>query len=219
VLYLRPVKKGAKPEWQKTKNGIAFTTTGKIFEVPVYDFYEEIFDRFVKPAVSSASTRPTNLTIFAYGQSGTGKSHVINGTMKLTAKHLFSAGNSEPSPIISVSGTEMVSNDDETDLLFKKAQDEKQNRRASVSIKTVSDELDLTKYMDEWKNKRSTEATEKNSVSSRSHGFFTVTVNTKSTITGKPIVSKLTFIDLAGNETLKGATDEIKTQGQKINNR
>ncbi|KAI9216617.1 P-loop containing nucleoside triphosphate hydrolase protein [Blastocladiella britannica] len=155
----------------------------------------------------------TNVTVFAYGATGSGKTHTMNGTDRApgiipqTLRALFGQFDSEKF-IISMSYIEIY-NEQVRDLLSASKQgaeyldvrDDGIKGTVIAGMKTVeAKSADVLLLQAERAGRfRITEATAANSVSSRSHAVLQLTLIA---IDGKRrrLVSKLSLIDLAGSE-------------------
>ena len=180
-----------------------------------------------------------NCTIFAYGQTGTGKTYTMSGDMSDTLGLISdSAGiiprvlNSlftrleadEAESSVKCSFIELY-NEELRDLLSKddgtklKIYDDAQKKGHSATmvqgmeeshIRTSSDGIQL---LQAGSHKRQVAATKCNDLSSRSHTVFTVTAYMKrSTDTGEDFISvgKLNLVDLAGSENIQRSGAENK---------
>jgi kinesin family member 11 len=180
-----------------------------------------------------------NCTVFAYGQTGTGKTYTMSGDMTDTLGLLSDAAGIIPRVLYSLfrklEGEETESSvkcsfielyneelrdllavDDNTKLkLFEDGQ--KKGHSATIVqgmeesyIKTAQEGV---KLLQEGSHKRQVAATKCNDLSSRSHTVFTVTVYTKRiTDSGEDFVSsgKLNLVDLAGSENIQRSGAENK---------
>lgn len=188
------------------------------------DLVQSVFDGF-------------NITIFAYGQTGAGKTWTMNGNVKdeemwgvapRTFRELFNQierkkDRCDCSVIFSM--VELY-RQDVIDLLRQKdiARVDAEplgvrlDKEGSVVIdgiieKTVfnTDEL-MTEY-DYGMNMRSVAATAMNSESSRSHLILMIRITSKNKTTGEVLKGKILICDLAGSERLKKS--EVTGDGQK----
>lgn len=179
-----------------------------------------------------------NCTIFAYGQTGTGKTYTMSGDITDMLPLSDNAGiiprvlhglfarleNEECENSVKVSFIELY-NEELRDLLsrddsVKLKIYEENSKRGSVStvvqgmeeshITSASKGLQLLKS---GSHKRQVAATKCNDLSSRSHTVFTITVYIKRiTETGEEYVSagKLNLVDLAGSENIQRSGAENK---------
>ncbi|OWZ18615.1 Kinesin [Phytophthora megakarya] len=183
-----------------------------------------------------------NGTIFAYGQTGAGKSHTMEGygdqpgIIPNSFKHVFDKV--ELSTVwnkrILVRASYLeIYNEEIRDLLSKdpkNALDLKENADSGVYVKgltaqVVKDAAEIDHVMQTGKKNRSVGATLMNQTSSRSHSIFTIVVECLSEGSaggdGKDhvCVGKLNLVDLAGSErqSKTGATGDRLQEANKIN--
>lgn len=180
-----------------------------------------------------------NGTIFAYGQTGTGKTHTISGIPKdPTHKGIMPRSfdtvfksiecDSKCQYLVRASYLEIY-NEEIRDLLSKNGQNklELKEKDGTVYVKDLSTFVvkspeDMMEVFNEGTVNRHVRATNMNDTSSRSHSIFTITIESsqigpdgKSHIK----VGKLNIVDLAGSERLDktGAQGEGAKEGIKIN--
>ncbi|GMH91959.1 hypothetical protein TL16_g12208 [Triparma laevis f. inornata] len=197
-------------------------------------FYEECCYALVESALSGY-----NGTIFAYGQTGCGKTHTmqglpspdsLRGVIPRSFDHIFEA-------IRIAEGMEFlvrcsyleIYNEDIRDLLGKdpnKKLELKEDPNKGVYTKdltctVVSDEESINLVMEKGLKERTVAATAMNDTSSRSHAIFTIWVEVSEVVEGKEMfrVGKLNLVDLAGSERQKktGASGDRLKEGAKIN--
>lgn len=162
-----------------------------------------------------------NSTIFAYGQTGTGKTYTMTGSYKKPDQkgiipnafdHIFtqiSRSSEEKSFVVTVTFLEIY-NEDVHDLLSSTPNKNLEIRERidiGVYVKELSgytvDSVDSIKELMRRGNRnRITRATLMNDISSRSHAIFTITVEMKNKFDNKTLVGKLNLVDLAGSERL-----------------
>ncbi|ETV82639.1 hypothetical protein H257_05216 [Aphanomyces astaci] len=181
-----------------------------------------------------------NGTIFAYGQTGAGKSHTMEGypdppdqrgIIPNSFKHIFDkvAITKKKQVLVRASYLEIY-NEEIRDLLSKDPKaslDLKENVDSGVYVKNltaqvVKDAAEIDAVMQQGKKNRSVGATMMNQTSSRSHSLFTIVVECLSDgIDGKDhvCVGKLNLVDLAGSErqSKTGATGDRLQEANKIN--
>ncbi|POS83920.1 hypothetical protein EPUL_004281 [Erysiphe pulchra] len=182
---------------------------------------EELFTSEVSPHLKSLF-RGLDLTIFAYGVTGTGKTHTMRGGMKLADRgvipRLLSAIYRRGRKVTKDSGGETtievslayyeIYNDKVYDLFEKPEKRtlaglplrEKDGKTVVVGLSehACNDLKEFEKLYIEANHNRSTAGTKLNSQSSRSHAILQVKV---SQITGdRKLVSIASAIDLAGSE-------------------
>ena len=180
-----------------------------------------------------------NCTIFAYGQTGTGKTYTMSGNMSDTAGLVSESAGIIPRVLHSLFGKlegeeaessvkcsfielyneelrDLLSSDDHVKLkIYEDAQ--KKGHAATIiqgmeesHIQTAGAGIQL---LQDGSHKRQVAATKCNDLSSRSHTVFTVTVYLKRTTeTGEDYVSagKLNLVDLAGSENIQRSGAENK---------
>ncbi|CAG9558640.1 unnamed protein product [Danaus chrysippus] len=195
---------------------------------------EDVYNDVVKNIVEAA-TRGFNGTIFAYGQTSSGKTYTMRGTNKvpgiipLAVLNLFDTIKNIPDRdfVVRVSYIEIY-NESLIDLL---------NLRNTVRIKkthsgvklfttekvTVTPE-EVLELMKKGNVNRHTGSTHMNKKSSRSHSIFQITIESRVHIEGAEEVdvvnvSLLNFVDLAGLERSgeTGATGLQFKEGTHIN--
>ncbi|OLL25029.1 Kinesin-like protein bimC [Neolecta irregularis DAH-3] len=195
---------------------------------------EMVFDDVVQPMLEEVLSG-YNCTVFAYGQTGTGKTYTMSGDVidilgsyspnagiiPRTLYKLFSAldaANTEYS--VKCSFIELY-NEDLRDLLsideeVKLRMFEDSSKR-SVLIQgmeevVISSAADGVKYLQSGTEKRQVAATRSNEFSSRSHTVFTILVHIKETAEGDDVlrVGKLNLVDLAGSENISRSGAENK---------
>ncbi len=180
-----------------------------------------------------------NCTIFAYGQTGTGKTYTMSGDMSDTLGLLSDSAGIIPRVLHSLFGKleadeaetsvkcsfielyneelrDLLSLDDTTKLKIYEDGQKKGHSATLVHgmeeshIKSAGDGI---KLLQNGSHKRQVAATKCNDLSSRSHTVFTVTAYIKRTTeTGEDFVSagKLNLVDLAGSENIQRSGAENK---------
>lgn len=166
---------------------------------------QEVYNAVVRPVVMEV-IEGYNCTIFAYGQTGTGKTFTMEGArsddplinweddplvgiIPRAVSHLFSALNAISNCEYSVKISYIELYNEELSDLLSESQDlneklrifEDSNRKGSVVIPnleeiTVSDKKEVYKILQKGAEKRQKAATYMNAQSSRSHSIFSVTV-------------------------------------------
>ncbi|CAF9912688.1 MAG: kinesin motor protein cin8 [Alectoria fallacina] len=197
-----------------------------------------IYDDVVTPILDEM-LQGYNCTIFAYGQTGTGKTYTMSGDMSDTLGFLSDSAGIIPRVLHSLFGKleedeaessvkcsfielyneelrDLLSLDDTTKL---KIYDDAQKKGHSATIVQGMEEAhiktarDGIKLLQDGSHKRQVAATKCNDLSSRSHTVFTVTAYIKRTTeTGEDFVSagKLNLVDLAGSENIQRSGAENK---------
>ncbi|KAH9069113.1 hypothetical protein Ae201684P_004807 [Aphanomyces euteiches] len=200
---------------------------------------QQVYDT-AATAIVEAVMDGYNGTIFAYGQTGAGKSHTMEGypdppeqrgIIPNSFKHIFDkvAITKKKQILVRASYLEIY-NEEIRDLLSKDPRaglDLKENVDSGVYVKNltaqvVKDAAEIDAVMQQGKKNRSVGATMMNQTSSRSHSIFTIVVECLSDgIDGKDhvCVGKLNLVDLAGSErqSKTGATGDRLQEANKIN--
>ncbi|CAN8010888.1 unnamed protein product, partial [Ixodes pacificus] len=225
---LNPADRGAPPK--------CFTFDGAY---DVDSTTEQIYFDIVYPIVESVS-EGYNGTVFAYGQTGCGKSFSMQGCrlpqqskqkgiIPRAFEHIFEAiAAADASKYLVHASYLEIYNEDIRDLLAddpKKKVDLKEHPDKGVyvpglSLHPVQDVQSCEAVMERgWKN-RSVGATLMNADSSRSHSIFTIHLE-QMELTGRKCIrsGKLNLVDLAGSErqAKTGATGERLREATKIN--
>eukprot|EP00879_Flechtneria_rotunda_P024890 GHRR01026413.1.p1 GENE.GHRR01026413.1~~GHRR01026413.1.p1 ORF type:complete len:401 (+),score=95.22 GHRR01026413.1:223-1425(+) len=181
-----------------------------------------------------------NGTIFAYGQTGTGKTHTMEGYSDDPAQqgiipqsfdHIFRAieGSADTQYLVRASFLEIY-NEEIRDLLSKNPKDKlelKEHKDSGVYVKNlnafvVKSVPEIRNVLEVGKKNRSVGATLMNQDSSRSHSVFSITIETIQqgpAADGHIRVGKLNLVDLAGSErqSKTGATGDRLKEATKIN--
>ncbi|CAK9797030.1 Centromere-associated protein E [Anthophora plagiata] len=194
----------------------------------------DVFDTIVKPIVN-ASVNGFNGTVFAYGQTSSGKTYTMMGTAEepgiipLTIQYMFDAitntmgrefllrvsyleiYNEKVNDLLNKSGIDLKIKEDGNGQVILKCKEEITNCPENV--------LSIMKKGD--KNRRIGE-TNMNERSSRSHTIFRITIESREAggdSDGAIQVSQLNLVDLAGSERARqtGATGERFKEGRHIN--
>ncbi|KKK18056.1 Kinesin-like protein [Aspergillus ochraceoroseus] len=188
-----------------------------------------------------------NCTIFAYGQTGTGKTYTMSGDMNDTLGILSDNAGIIPRVLYSLfhklADTEStvkcsfieLYNEELRDLLSAEENpklkiyenEQKKGHNGSTMVQGMEETyIDSAtagiKLLQEGSHKRQVAATKCNDLSSRSHTVFTITVHTKRTTeSGEEYVrpGKLNLVDLAGSENIQrsGAENKRATEAGLIN--
>ena len=199
-----------------------------------------MYNRVARPIVSNV-LEGYNGTIFAYGQTGTGKTFTMEGDRSVAElkgiipnsfAHIFghiAKSGDDKNFLVRVSYLEIY-NEEVRDLLGKDQQarlEVKERPDMGVYVKDLStcvvnnaDEMD--KIMTMGNKNRSVGATNMNAHSSRSHAIFTTTIECAEKGADKQTmfrVGKLHLVDLAGSErqAKTGASGQRLKEATKIN--
>ncbi|KAI1327462.1 kinesin-domain-containing protein [Xylariaceae sp. FL0255] len=197
----------------------------------------EIFDYSIRPTVDDI-LNGYNGTVFAYGQTGAGKSYTMMGTRvddqdgkgitPRIVEQIFSSILASPPTIeytVRVSFMEIYM-ERIRDLLAPQNDNlpvhEEKNRGVYVKglleiyVSSVEEVFEVMKRGDAERN---VAATRMNEGSSRSHSIFVITVTQKNIETGSMKSGQLFLVDLAGSEKVgkTGASGQTLEEAKKIN--
>ncbi|KAI1499669.1 P-loop containing nucleoside triphosphate hydrolase protein [Biscogniauxia marginata] len=197
----------------------------------------EIFDYSIRPTVDDI-LNGYNGTVFAYGQTGAGKSYTMMGTSiedeegkgitPRIIEQIFSSIMSSPATIeytVRVSYMEIYM-ERIRDLLAPQNDNlpvhEEKNRGVYVKGLLeiyVSSVEEVFEVMKRGGAARAVAATNMNQESSRSHSIFVITVTQKNLETGSMKSGQLFLVDLAGSEKVgkTGASGQTLEEAKKIN--
>ncbi|KAL8773707.1 MAG: hypothetical protein Q9209_001475 [Squamulea sp. 1 TL-2023] len=197
-----------------------------------------VFEDVVTPLLDEM-LQGYNCTIFAYGQTGTGKTYTMSGDMSQTMGILSDAAGVIPRVLHSLFSKleadeaessvkcsfielyneelrDLVAVEDSTKL---KIYDDAQKKGHGATLVQGMEESYIKsagagiKLLQDGSHKRQVAATKCNDLSSRSHTVFTITVYIKRTAeNGEDFVSagKLNLVDLAGSENIQRSGAENK---------
>jgi kinesin family protein 2/24 len=183
-------------------------------------------------SIPSKERFPVDSTVFLYGKTGTGKSHTINGIVQLFSQDVFNLiKNSQQDIRIGISAVEIVagtkgfivSKDNICDLYnngvlvyFRDDADGTVHLRGAKEY-ACDNGTQMNAYIERAKTIRRTQATTRNTESSRSHLIYFIRIRAAAdNLEDGEILSTITFVDLAGNEGqqdslyFKGNSDQIK---------
>eukprot|EP00656_Telonema_subtile_P020540 TRINITY_DN2164_c0_g1_i1.p1 TRINITY_DN2164_c0_g1~~TRINITY_DN2164_c0_g1_i1.p1 ORF type:complete len:807 (-),score=268.75 TRINITY_DN2164_c0_g1_i1:182-2602(-) len=210
----------------------------------VYDWNSQqrgVYDEIGYPIINSVMSG-YNGTVFAYGQTGTGKSHTMQGIndppemrgiIPNSFEHVFDniAADQTKEFLVRASYLEIY-NEEIRDLLGKDSKSKlelKEDKDKGVYVKdlntfVVRNVQEIDHVMNVGQKNRTVGATLMNQDSSRSHSIFTITVETSEPDPADPKknkikAGKLNLVDLAGSERQgkTGATGERLKEATKIN--
>ncbi|EAQ87910.1 kinesin heavy chain [Chaetomium globosum CBS 148.51] len=197
----------------------------------------DIFDFSIKPTVDDI-LNGYNGTVFAYGQTGAGKSYTMMGSSiddddgkgvipriveQIFANILSSTANIEYTVRVSYMEIYM---ERIRDLLEPRNDNlpvhEEKNRGVYVKGLLeiyVSSVQEVFEVMRRGGNARAVAATNMNQESSRSHSIFVITITQKNVETGSAKSGQLFLVDLAGSEKVgkTGASGQTLEEAKKIN--
>ena len=198
---------------------------------------EDIYRTTAKTIVDS-TLEGYNGTIFAYGQTGTGKSHTmegkdspaeLRGVIPRSFNHIFEAIDAAQDTDFLVRASYLeIYNEEIRDLLGKNPNSKlelKEHVDTGVYVKdltafVVKGVSEITNVLTVGKKNRTVGSTLMNQDSSRSHSLFTITIEQSSRgAEGHIRVGKLNMVDLAGSErqSKTGATGARLKEATKIN--
>ncbi|KAD6119331.1 hypothetical protein E3N88_10602 [Mikania micrantha] len=174
---------------------------------------KEIFEREVMPLIP-AVVNGSNATIFAYGATGSGKTFIMQGNdevaglMPMATSTILSLSEKMGGRSVEISYYEIYM-DRCYDLLEVKAKeiavlDDKDGRPHLIGLSKIPihSMLDFQEAFSCCLQRRKVAHTGLNDVSSRSHGILVISVS------NGPVIGKINFIDLAGNEDNKRSGNE-----------
>lgn len=198
---------------------------------------QDIFDFSIRPTVDDI-LNGYNGTVFAYGQTGAGKSYTMMGTnidedegrgvIPRIVEQIFASIMSSPGTIeytVRVSYMEIYM-ERIRDLLAPQNDNlpvhEEKNRGVYVKGLLeiyVSSVQEVYEVMKRGGNARAVAATNMNQESSRSHSIFVITITQKNVETGSAKSGQLFLVDLAGSEKVgkTGASGQTLEEAKKIN--
>lgn len=210
----------------------------------VYDWQssqQELYEETVRPLVSSVLDG-FNGTIFAYGQTGTGKTYTMEGSkvehekrgiIPRSFEHIFNQiGRSENMQYLVRASYLEIYQEEIRDLLHPDQSlrfELKEKPDTGIFVKDLSTSVcknaaEIQQLMNMGNQNRTIGATNMNEHSSRSHAIFLITIEMGSTSVGSETgggirVGRLNLVDLAGSErqTKTGASGERLKEASKIN--
>ncbi|KAJ4371368.1 Kinesin heavy chain [Neocucurbitaria cava] len=197
----------------------------------------DVFDYSIRPTVDDI-LNGYNGTVFAYGQTGAGKSYTMmgsdidddvgKGVIPRIVQQIFASILASPSNIeytVRVSYMEIYM-ERIRDLLVPQNDNlpvhEEKNRGVYVKGLLevyVSSQEEVYEVLRRGGTARAVSATNMNQESSRSHSIFVVTVTQKNVETGSMKSGQLFLVDLAGSEKVgkTGASGQTLEEAKKIN--
>ncbi len=197
----------------------------------------DVFDFSIRPTVDDI-LNGYNGTVFAYGQTGAGKSYTMMGSdidndesrgiIPRIVEQIFASILASPSNIeytVRVSYMEIYM-ERIRDLLAPQNDNlpVHEEKSRGVYVKGlleiyVSSVQEVYEVMRRGGNARATAATNMNQESSRSHSIFVITITQKNVETGSAKSGQLFLVDLAGSEKVgkTGASGQTLEEAKKIN--
>ncbi|CAH0394745.1 unnamed protein product [Bemisia tabaci] len=198
---------------------------------------QSIYDELVRPLVDSV-LMGFNGTIFAYGQTGTGKTYTMEGCKdNLKAKgiipnsfeHIFSHISKSPNTQFLVRSSYLeIYQEEIRDLLVKNPEKKlelRENPGCGIYVKGLKSQdctsiEDIERVMSVGNLNRTVGATDMNERSSRSHAIFMIRIEmSDNSSSDKVRVGKLNLVDLAGSErqSKTGSSGGRLKEASKIN--
>lgn len=198
---------------------------------------QDLYEETVRPLVSSVLDG-FNGTIFAYGQTGTGKTYTMEGTkldhdkrgiIPRSFEHIFNhIGRTENMQYLVRASYLEIYQEEIRDLLQPDQSlrfELKEKPDTGVFVKDLSSQVcksaaEIQQLMNVGNQNRTIGATNMNEHSSRSHAIFLITIEMGSIgDTGGIRVGRLNLVDLAGSErqSKTGASGERLKEASKIN--
>ncbi|WVF72243.1 hypothetical protein IAT40_007055 [Kwoniella sp. CBS 6097] len=195
---------------------------------------QDIFDQ-IRPLLDQ-TCRGINTTIFAYGVTGAGKTHTMQGTssdpgiIPRTGQAIFAKRSELRSSTLSVAFSYVeILKDEVYDLLGDRAEPRKreirmssegQNIVADLIVQPINSQEEFTEIYEAAAKTRKTASTKLNSSSSRSHAILTLYLANKNDEDAAQVVTgKICLTDLAGSENnnLTGNDRERMRESSAIN--
>ncbi|XP_037708445.1 kinesin-like protein KIN-7I [Drosophila subpulchrella] len=233
-VKVRPCEAELTSHWQVNEGRSIHLADGHA-EPYVFDYVfdegtsnQEVFDRMAKHIVH-ACMQGFNGTIFAYGQTSSGKTYTMMGdgqmpgVMALAAKEIFQqiSSDTERDFLLRVRFIEIY-NEKIYDLLNKKNQDlkihEASNGVVNVNCEEciITSEDDLLRHLCNGNKERTVGETNMNERSSRSHAIFRIIIESRKSDQSDDdavVQSVLNMVDLAGSDRVDhtGSQDHINS--------
>ncbi|KAE8152836.1 P-loop containing nucleoside triphosphate hydrolase protein [Aspergillus avenaceus] len=218
-----------------SREGSGSFTFDRVF--PMDSQQTDIFDFSIRPTVDDI-LNGYNGTVFAYGQTGAGKSYTMMGSdidddigkgiIPRIVEQIFASILTSPSNIeytVRVSYMEiymerirdlLVPQNDNLPVHEEKSRGVYVKGLLEVYVSSVQEVYEV---MRRGGNARAVAATNMNQESSRSHSIFVITVTQKNLETGSAKSGQLFLVDLAGSEKVgkTGASGQTLEEAKKIN--
>ena len=234
-IRLKPTKDNPQSSFSFDTKTITNTKTKEVFS---FDYVispnqtnKDIFEKLIKQNLTSL-LKGINISIFAYGQTSTGKTYTMKGESKsneglipLCIREIFTSLNNSESNItkslVKVSYSEIY-NETVNDLIdtSKKNLEIRESPRGifvnNLSEITVTNMEKAMQLLNKGENNRIIAETKLNEKSSRSHTIFKINIEfnikDKDNNKEKKYYSQLNLVDLAGSENVSKA----KCEGMRI---
>ena len=233
-IRLKPTKDNPQSSFSFDLKTITNTKTNEVFTfdsvIAPNQTNKDIFENLIKQNLTSL-LKGINISIFAYGQTSTGKTFTMKGDSKLnegliplSIREIFNSLNSSESNIIKslvkVSYAEIY-NETVNDLIdtSKKNLEIRESPRGifvnNLSEITVTNVEKAMQILNKGENNRIIAETKLNEKSSRSHTIFKINIefsikekNNNNNNIEKKFYSQLNLVDLAGSENVSKAKCE-----------
>uniref|UniRef100_A0A7N6BX19 Kinesin-like protein n=1 Tax=Anabas testudineus TaxID=64144 RepID=A0A7N6BX19_ANATE len=189
----------------KFKEDDTVVITGKpyVFDrvLPPNTSQEQVYDQCAKQIVKDV-LGGYNGTIFAYGQTSSGKTH----TMEVSYFEIYL---DKIRDLLDVSKTNLSVHEDKNRVPYVKG----------CTERFVSSPEEVMDVIDEGKANRHVAVTNMNEHSSRSHSIFLINIKQENIETEKKLSGKLYLVDLAGSEKVSktGAEGAVLDEAKNIN--
>lgn len=222
-------------------NSVGQLKDGQPLDGQIY-YYDKVFDENTTTAtvydhigtdIVKGVTSGINGTVFAYGQTSSGKTHTMlgdqGGVLEMAAKDIFRqiSETSDRDFLLRVSFVEIYNEvirdllSDATDPTVAIREDPRKGVYCEATEIIITDYDSIIKALKRGTSKRTVESTAMNDTSSRSHTIFKIVVESKQSVgsDGSVLVASLNLVDLAGSESVRhtGATGQRAKEGGKIN--
>lgn len=243
AIRVRPIisreqKLGCHSNWMIKNNTMAPMENGRVGTPYAFDriFDQDkttmdIFEEICKPVITGA-VRGFHGTIFAYGQSSSGKTFTMSGSamqpgiISLSVEEIFKQMKNTPDKefLLRISYMEIY-NEKVSDLLstedkpIRIQEDTDRNiQLTGVSEELVMSKADVITYMDVGNERKHMAETKQNDRSSRSHCIMRMIIESRETGDEEAVmVSHLNFVDLAGSEKAHENSGDRYKEGCAIN--
>ncbi|XP_040026283.1 kinesin heavy chain isoform X2 [Gasterosteus aculeatus] len=222
----------------KEDDTVVITSKPYVFDrvLPPNTSQEQVYDQCAKQIVKDV-LGGYNGTIFAYGQTSSGKTHTMEGKlhdhqlMGIIPRiahdifdHIYSMDENlefhikvsyfeiyldKIRDLLDVSKTNLAVHEDKNRVPYVKG----------CTERFVSSPEEVMDVIDEGKNNRHVAVTNMNEHSSRSHSIFLITIKQENMETEKKLSGKLYLVDLAGSEKVSktGAEGAVLDEAKNIN--
>ncbi|THV51436.1 hypothetical protein BGAL_0111g00250 [Botrytis galanthina] len=181
--------------------------------------------------ILEAALQGYDITILAYGQTGSGKTYTMSAMLDMAMEQIFTQLAKSYGSEFSVQGRCIEVYEQKVYDLFKPAREQLKVSTDCSGMWPIRDQLlqvhtspihnleSVQEMVQEINKNRTSGQTAKNDTSSRSHMFLSFQVKASKTEQSGAITttrSAITFVDLAGSESLKNVTDRV-SETQAIN--